>query len=126
MDDPQLRSRIVEILKASGIFRIAQAHAGPHRASERAQVEGARSGQYVFAHQKGPMELAVRTIGLARARVKIGLANLVFNMKRMGWLTRKLSGSEEYGQPLVVQRQDQPDSVGRAGNEMVTVNPGSL
>jgi hypothetical protein len=39
--------------------------------------------EHVFAHQKGPMGLVVRTIGLARARVKIGLANLTFNMKRM-------------------------------------------
>lgn len=30
----------------------------------------------VFAHEKGLMGLVVRTIGIARARVKIGLANL--------------------------------------------------
>ena len=33
------------------------------------------------------MALVVRTIGLARARVKIGLANLFTNMRRMVWLT---------------------------------------
>ena len=33
------------------------------------------------------MGLVVRTIGLARARVKIGVANLAFNMRRMVWLT---------------------------------------
>ena len=43
--------------------------------------------EHVFAHEKGPMGLVVRTIGLARARVKIGLANLVYNMKRAVWLT---------------------------------------
>ncbi len=32
--------------------------------------------EHVFARQKGPMALVVRTIGLARARVEIGLANL--------------------------------------------------
>jgi len=32
--------------------------------------------EHVFARQKGPMGLVVRTIGIARARVKIGLANL--------------------------------------------------
>jgi IS5 family transposase len=42
--------------------------------------------EHVFARQKGPMGLIVRTVGLARARVKIGLCNLVFNMKRMVWL----------------------------------------
>ena len=32
------------------------------------------------------MALVARTIGVARARVKIGLANLVYNMRRMLWL----------------------------------------
>lgn len=43
--------------------------------------------EHVFARQKGPMGLVVRTIGLARAQVKIGLANLTYNMKRAIWLT---------------------------------------
>ena len=43
--------------------------------------------EHVLAHQKGPMGLVERRIGLARARVKIGLANLVYNMKRLVWLT---------------------------------------
>jgi IS5 family transposase len=43
--------------------------------------------KHVFARQKGPMGLFIRTIGLARARTKIGLVNLVYNMKRMAWLT---------------------------------------
>ncbi len=37
------------------------------------------------------MGLVVRTIGLAR--VKIGLANLVFNMKRLVWLSRPLAAA---------------------------------
>jgi CRP-like cAMP-binding protein len=48
--------------------------------SVRAHVE------HVFARQKGPMALVIRSIGLARATVKIGLANLVCNMRRMVWL----------------------------------------
>ena len=42
--------------------------------------------EHVFARQKGPMALVIRTIGLARARVKIGLANIAYNMRRMVWL----------------------------------------
>ncbi|MBC4019449.1 transposase, partial [Siccirubricoccus deserti] len=45
--------------------------------------------EHVFARQKGPMALVVRTIGLARARVEIGLANLAYNMKRFAWLSSK-------------------------------------
>ena len=32
------------------------------------------------------MNLSVRTIGIARATAKIGLANLAFNMRRFVWL----------------------------------------
>lgn len=42
--------------------------------------------EHVFAHQKGLMGLVVRTIGIARAEVKIGLANLAYNIRRLVWL----------------------------------------
>ena len=45
--------------------------------------------EHVFAHQKGLMGLVVRTIGIARAKVKIGLANIAYNMRRMVWLQSK-------------------------------------
>lgn len=35
------------------------------------------------------MALVVRTIGLARATVKIGWANIADNMRRAVWLTAK-------------------------------------
>jgi transposase, IS5 family len=44
--------------------------------------------EHVFAEQKTRMGLFVRTIGLARARTRIGMANLVHNMRRLAWLTR--------------------------------------
>jgi len=55
-----------------------------------AQKSKVRSNvEYVFAHQKGLMGLCVRTIGIARAKVKIGLANLAYNMRRFIWLRAK-------------------------------------
>ena len=33
------------------------------------------------------MGLVVRTVGLARARVKIGLVNLAYNIRRFAWLS---------------------------------------
>ena len=45
--------------------------------------------EHVFAEQKARMGLFVRTIGLARATTKIGLANLVHNMRRLLWLERQ-------------------------------------
>lgn len=58
---------------------------------ERIRIANARKSkvrsavEHVFAHQ-GLMGLIIRTIGLARARVKIGLANLAYNMRRFVWL----------------------------------------
>lgn len=53
------------------------------RSKVRAAVE------HVFAQQKGAMGLFVRTIGLARAKVKIGMANLVYNIRRLVWQERR-------------------------------------
>jgi len=59
--------------------------------SERtARAEGRRSKiraaiEHVFARQKTRMGLFVRTIGIARARAKIGIANLAYNMLRFAW-----------------------------------------
>ena len=50
------------------------ARANGRKSAVRASVE------HVFARRKGPMGLYIRTIGLARARTKIGLANLVYNL----------------------------------------------
>lgn len=59
--------------------RTRQANA--RKSAVRAAVE------HVFAHQKGPMGLVVRTIGLARAQVTIGLVNLAYNIRRFVWLS---------------------------------------
>jgi hypothetical protein len=39
--------------------------------------------KHVFAEQKSRMGLIIRTIGIARAMLKIGMANLVYNLKRL-------------------------------------------
>ena len=44
--------------------------------------------EHVFAEQKDRMDLFIRTIGIARATVKIGLANLVYNIQRLLFLRR--------------------------------------
>jgi transposase, IS5 family len=50
------------------------------RARVRSRVE------HVFAAQKCRLGLVVRTVGMTRARVKIGLANLAYNFFRLAWL----------------------------------------
>jgi transposase, IS5 family len=49
--------------------------------------------EHVFATQKCRLGLVVRSVGLARARTRLGLANLVTNMRRLVWFeTRALPG----------------------------------
>jgi hypothetical protein len=47
--------------------------------------------EHVFAEQKARKGLFVRTTGIARATTKIGLSNLVYNMRRLLWLERQLT-----------------------------------
>jgi len=61
----------------------AVARANASKSRVRAGVE------HVFARQKDPMGLVIRTIGLAMAKMKIGFANLTYNVKRMLWLTTR-------------------------------------
>lgn len=56
--------------------------------SRTAVANGAKSKvrafvEHVFAEQKARMGLVVRTIGIARATMKIGMANIVYNIKRL-------------------------------------------
>jgi IS5 family transposase len=60
-----------------------QARANAARSKVRCHIE------HVFAHQKSRMGLFVRTIGLARAKLKIGLVNLVYNFVRLVWFERQ-------------------------------------
>ena len=55
------------------------ARANGRRSKIRAVIE------HVFAQQKSRMGLFVRTIGMARARAKIGMANLTYNILRFAW-----------------------------------------
>ena len=57
----------------------AMARANGRRSKIRSHIE------HVFAHQKARMGLFVRTIGIARATMKIGMANLAYNISRYVW-----------------------------------------
>ena len=59
---------------------VRTARANARKAKVRAGVE------HVFAEQKSRMGLFIRTVGLARARMKIGLANLTYNIRRLVFL----------------------------------------
>lgn len=53
--------------------------ANGRRSKVRAAIE------HVFARQKGPMALFERTIGIVRAKTKIAIANLAYNLTRFVW-----------------------------------------
>jgi transposase, IS5 family len=91
--------RSVEIeakLKENGYkSRIHRRGARNHPLSQRQQAANTTRSrvrvrvEHVFGDQENAMGgKFVRTIGIARARVKIGMMNLVYNMRRIVWLER--------------------------------------
>lgn len=80
--------------------------------------------EHVFAAPKDRMDLFIRTIGIARATTKIGMANLVYDIKRLLFL-RRLAEAWLVHRPLLatnVAIADQPERNPRS----TTVNlPGS-
>lgn len=62
---------------------VHQAKGNATKSRTRARVE------HVFGEQKSKMGLFIRTIGIARAEAKIGIANLAYNMKRLIFLQRR-------------------------------------
>ena len=56
------------------------AKANGRKSKDRAKVE------HVFAHQKARMGLTIRTVGLARAKAAVTMANITYNMGRLRWL----------------------------------------
>ncbi|WP_126174557.1 IS5 family transposase [Altericroceibacterium xinjiangense] len=95
--DTAYRSKKNEAFLAKGLFtshihqkkplkkpmpeRTARANA--RRSAVRSAVE------HVFAGQKHRMGLFIRTIGIDRARIKIGMTNLAYNFQRLVWLERR-------------------------------------
>jgi IS5 family transposase len=63
----------------------AMRRANAIKSKSRSRVE------HVFAVQKHKIGLFIRTVGIERATVKIGLANLVYNFKRLTYLARLVS-----------------------------------
>lgn len=92
--------RNLQALSRQGLREKMQFRRPPHRrlSGPRAKANAARARvrsaiEHVFARQKHRMALFVRTIGLARARVKIGLANLTYNFTRLAWLDARIEGA---------------------------------
>ena len=44
--------------------------------------------EHAFADQKSQTELFIRAVGITRATMKVGLANIVYNMRRFLFLER--------------------------------------
>jgi transposase, IS5 family len=76
-------SRICEKGTRAHPLSEAQKQANRMRSKIRARVE------HVFGAQAAMGGHIVRTIGLKRARLKIGMMNLVYNMKRLGQLLKR-------------------------------------
>jgi IS5 family transposase len=78
-----LRSRIHQRASRNHPLSKAQENANRKKSKIRARVE------HVFgAQQTSPGGRIIRTIGIARARAKIGLQNLAYNIRRLVTLQR--------------------------------------
>lgn len=60
-----------------------------HERSFRGVYEIGGRSEHVFGAQAQMGGHVVRTIGLERAKFKIGMMNLVYNMKRLGQLLKR-------------------------------------
>ena len=81
-----LRSRIYHRANRNHPLSQAQANANRQKSKVRARIE------HVFgAQQNSPGGRIVRTIGIARAKAKIGLQNLAYNIRRLVTLERMAS-----------------------------------
>lgn len=92
--DTAYRSKKNEAFLERGMFkshihqkRMPRRPMPEHIVRANAKRSAVRSAvEHVFAGQKHRMGLFIRTIGIARARIKIGMANLAYNFQRLAWL----------------------------------------
>ena len=92
--DTAYRSKKNEAFLERGMFksnihqrRMPRRPLPEHIARANARRSAVRSAvEHVFAGQKHRMGLFIRTIGIARARIKIGMANLAYDFQRLAWL----------------------------------------
>src|SRR6478736_852579 len=98
-----LQSRIHRCAARNCPLSERQKSANTTRSKVRARIE------HVFGHQQGSMGgKIVRTIGIVRARFKIGMMNLGYNIRRLasssGWRLRPLECAHGWSPCGVVQR----------------------
>ena len=76
-------------------FRRAPGKALPaqHQRANAARSKVRAHVEHPFAEMKDRMGLFIRTIGIARAAAKIGMANLAFNMKRLVFWERRTAAA---------------------------------
>jgi len=84
------RSRIHRKGQKNRPLNVREQQANRKRSQVRARVE------HVFAQQEAMGGMIVRTIGIARAWFKIGMENLVYNIRRLAWLKENLKPKRLY------------------------------
>lgn len=97
--DTAYRSAVNETFMADNGF-VSRVHRkkpkGPPMPEKERRANNAKSKirsrvEHVFADQKMRIGLVVRTIGVARATTRIGLVNLVYNIRRLLFIQRRVA-----------------------------------
>lgn len=84
------RSHVQRQGQASKPLTERELEANHKRAKQRIRVE------HVFGAQQAMGRKIVRTIGLERAKMKIGMMNFVYNLKRWAWLSENVRPPPRY------------------------------
>jgi hypothetical protein len=92
--DTAHRTKKNEAILAKGMFtsNTPSAKAAPpcnartYLARQREAIGGALPRRARLCRAEAPHGLIMRTIGIARARIKIGMAHLAYNIQRLAWL----------------------------------------
>jgi IS5 family transposase len=95
-DTASRTKRNLEALEHRGLSERIQLRKPPRRGLSEQQAKAnasrarIRSGiEHVFVARKHRVALFVRTIGIARSQVKIGMASLVYNFTCLAWLSTR-------------------------------------
>ena len=113
-----LRSRIHQRASRNHALSKAQENANRQKSRVRARIE------HVFgAQQTSPGGRIVRTIGIMRAKAKIGLQNLAYNIRRLVSLERMAAAKVEFARSTPQGRRAHKQGHVRVKSSAKTIVP---
>lgn len=101
-----------------GCLRYLRNYANGAEPEPIATIRSLRFKRPAFAGQTYRMGLVMRTIGIARATIRIGMANLVYNFQRLAWLEGRVAPA--WCEPMATEGKSGSQRCRRHGNRRKT------